>query len=110
MKNVEIQEPQETPQFLNGLRDGKNADKPLSAFDMSPYVKEYILGYIAGQSYKQQTLVEGARTAGELGCRYSIPPDELVERLELDDELGRELRQSWRTERENERDAPENQS
>lgn len=89
-----------------GYLAGQVATVPMSAFEMSPYVREFTVGYIVAyssmQSFRMASHDVAAWSAAELGCLYRISADELLPHLDFDDELTQLLRQAYVDERENE--------
>ena len=91
-----------------GFQAGQAAEVSMSAFEMSPYVRDFTVGYIVGyssmQSFRMASHDVAAWSAGELGCRYRISADELLPHLGFDSELTHQLHQTYEDERENDED------
>lgn len=94
--------------YAAGYQAGQAAEVSMSAFEMSPYLREFTVGYIVGyscmQSFRMASQDVAAWSAGELGYRYRISADELLPHLGFDRELTQRLRQAFEDERENDGD------
>lgn len=96
--------------FDAGYRAGLAADDAPSAFEMSPYEQEYVLGFIAGfsemQSFRHASIPVAGWQAGELGRRYGIPLEVLLARVKFETDVSAEVRSEYEPDEEDEDPVP----
>ncbi|MGN4069132.1 DUF2623 family protein [Burkholderia gladioli] len=74
-----------------GYEAGMQADVEPSDYDMSFFEPDYRLGFVLGhstaESIRRASPMAAAVMAADLGPRYNVPLDVLLEQMELPDDL-----------------------
>lgn len=96
--------------FDLGYKAGLAADDAPDAFTMSTRNQEWVLGFIQGysemQSFRHASIPAAGWQAGELGRRYGIPFDVLVERVQFGVDVTDEIRSEYEQDDEDEDGIP----
>ena len=86
-----------TDQFKLGRQAGREAMNDPDTFEVSQWNEDYTLGFVIGRGAmqaSQATYSYGARVIGELGAKYGLPLEDLLEQVE-DNTLHSDVREGY---------------